>query len=183
MPSSSSSLSSLDDVSMHGMSEYSRARCGVYADLWYHGWTITSGHQFGGDYLLYTTLPSFVHSSYIVHVLPSWEHGLTTVDMVAMTRLANLVNKSILLAAIIPHHGTHDDPFFAHMHTTFAAPTSPSSSLLSSLSSSPPPSVSRRSATHPFPHLRVAYITIQWDQTTSNDTLTTNHNHTGATTT
>lgn len=79
-----------------GRSAHQTLRDLVFRDLWEQGYYLTSAQKYGGDFLVYSDLPSRTHSSYIAIVLP-WEQPKSS--LVSLARVASKVKKSILLCS------------------------------------------------------------------------------------
>jgi tRNA-splicing endonuclease subunit Sen34 len=69
----------------------------VFRDLWEKGFYLTTGLKYGGDFLVYSYLPSETHSSHIAIVLP-WKQPSNT--SVSLARVANKVKKNVLLCSV-----------------------------------------------------------------------------------
>lgn len=76
-----------------------RTRLFVYKDLWNHGYYLTDGTKFGGDFLAYLGDPVIFHARYIV-VCREGAGGQKgrPQDLVALSRLGTCVRKVVLLA-------------------------------------------------------------------------------------
>lgn len=76
-----------------------RTRLFVYKDLWNHGYYLTDGTKFGGDFLAYLGDPVIFHARYIV-VCREGAGGqeCRPQDLVALSRLGTCVRKVVLLA-------------------------------------------------------------------------------------
>lgn len=68
----------------------------VFKDLWEHGFFLTSGLKYGGDFLVYEEDPSRRHSLYIALIVP-WKQTITS--LVALARIATQVKKKVLLCS------------------------------------------------------------------------------------
>jgi tRNA-intron lyase len=75
------------------------SRCAVFTDLWRRGFFISTGLQFGGDFLVYHGDPNLFHSSFIV-VVANVDQMLLMLDFVSLTRLGTAVNKNVLIAGV-----------------------------------------------------------------------------------
>lgn len=78
-----------------------KCRLFTYKDLWNHGYFITDGAKFGGDFLVYLGDPVMVHARYIVicrenAVEEGWRGRKQ--DLVALCRLGTTVKKTVLVA-------------------------------------------------------------------------------------
>lgn len=62
------------------------------------GYYITSASKFGGDFAIYTTLPSESHSVSIVHVIS--DENISSDVILRYGRVACLVGKTALLAFV-----------------------------------------------------------------------------------
>ena len=71
-------------------------RNALFADLWEHGYYLTSGLKYGGDFLVYSNHPTHSHSSFIAIVL-SWKQSIHA--FVSLGRVATKVKKRILLCS------------------------------------------------------------------------------------
>lgn len=89
-----------------------RARQLVYHDLWYRGYFLTSGEQFGVAWLVYEGLPGDVHATYLVHFIFE-DHTMSPMSLLGLLRVGVQVNKTLVLAVISsdsskPHYVTID---------------------------------------------------------------------------
>ncbi|XP_068683959.1 tRNA-splicing endonuclease subunit Sen34-like [Montipora foliosa] len=76
-----------------------RLRYKVFADLWEKGFYLTSGVNFGGDFLAYPGDPSRYHSFYVVIIIP-WERKITPFEIISAGRLGASVKKTALLCSM-----------------------------------------------------------------------------------
>ena len=78
----------------------------VFADLHSRGFTVTSGVQYGGDFLLYDGDPSECHAHSVVRVLRDAVQGsaaalpLSAMDVLTMARVASGARKSVVVASV-----------------------------------------------------------------------------------
>ena len=71
----------------------------IFCDLWHKGFYITDGNKFGGDFLAYPGDPIMFHAKYIVICSDETEiEGISETELVAKSRLATSVKKTVLLA-------------------------------------------------------------------------------------
>ena len=77
-------------------SEDDQLKHAVFQDLWQHGYFLTSGLKYGGDFLVYHAHPSCTHSSYIALVLP-WKQPIN--NLVSLGRVGAKVKKNVLLCS------------------------------------------------------------------------------------
>lgn len=71
----------------------------MYNDLWNKGYFVTSGHKFGGDFLLYLGDPFIFHALYIVRCIENLNEKIHPTEIVAFGRLASSVKKKAVLAS------------------------------------------------------------------------------------
>ena len=76
-----------------------KLRYRVFLDLWEKGYYLTSGVNFGGDFLAYPGDPMRYHSFYIVIVVP-WGKRITPFEMISAGRLGATVKKTALLCSV-----------------------------------------------------------------------------------
>ena len=76
-----------------------KLRYRVFLDLWEKGYYLTSGVNFGGDFLAYPGDPMRYHSFYIVIVVP-WGKRITPFEMISAGRLGASVKKTALLCSV-----------------------------------------------------------------------------------
>ena len=76
-----------------------KLRYRVFSDLWEKGYYLTSGVNFGGDFLAYPGDPMRYHSFYIVIIIP-WRKRITPFDMISAGRLGASVKKTALLCSV-----------------------------------------------------------------------------------
>ncbi|KAJ1525625.1 hypothetical protein ONE63_008844 [Megalurothrips usitatus] len=70
----------------------------TFKDLWNRGFYISSGHKFGGDFLVYPGDPVKFHSQFIV-LCVSHSKVLTVHELVSFGRIGSSVRKSFVLAS------------------------------------------------------------------------------------
>lgn len=71
----------------------------VFLDLWEKGYYLTSGVNFGGDFLAYPGDPVRYHSFYIVVIIP-WGKKITPFEIISAGRLGASVKKTALLCSV-----------------------------------------------------------------------------------
>ena len=71
----------------------------VFLDLWEKGYYLTSGVNFGGDFLAYPGNPMRYHSFYIVIIVP-WGERITPFEIISAGRLGASVKKTALLCSL-----------------------------------------------------------------------------------
>ena len=76
-----------------------KLRYRVFLDLWERGYYLTSGVNFGGDFLAYPGDPMRYHSFYIVIIVP-WGKRITPFEMISAGRLGASVKKTALLCSV-----------------------------------------------------------------------------------
>lgn len=75
------------------------ARYQVYSKLRQAGWTVRSGLQYGGDFLLYRGAPGQEHAPYVVIVQDADRGGLTGMMVAGLVRAAAGARKQMVLAS------------------------------------------------------------------------------------
>ncbi|VBB28235.1 unnamed protein product [Acanthocheilonema viteae] len=78
-----------------------RIRLNTFRDLWRRGYYLTCGLKFGCDYLAYESAPGEDHSKWLVKCVNS-QDALSSLDLIALSRLSSQVKKHILLAVVSP---------------------------------------------------------------------------------
>ena len=76
-----------------------KLRYQVFLDLWERGYYLTSGVNFGGDFLAYPGDPMRYHSFYIVIIIP-WGKRITPFEIISAGRLGASVKKTSLLCSV-----------------------------------------------------------------------------------
>ena len=71
----------------------------VFVDLWERGYYLTSGVNFGGDFLAYPGDPIRYHSFFIVIIVP-WGKKITPFEIISAGRLGASVKKTALLCSV-----------------------------------------------------------------------------------
>ncbi|XP_012262301.2 tRNA-splicing endonuclease subunit Sen34 [Athalia rosae] len=71
----------------------------VYKDLWEHGFHVTSGEKFGGDFLVYPGDPMMYHSQFIVSCIDRQEM-IPTLELIAHSRVGCNVRKTQVYATL-----------------------------------------------------------------------------------
>lgn len=79
-----------------GRSEHQILRDSIFSNLWEHGYYLTSGLKYGGDFLVYPDVPTHTHSTYIALVL-AWKQTINC--LASLGRVATKVKKKILLCS------------------------------------------------------------------------------------
>ncbi|CAG9539805.1 unnamed protein product [Cercopithifilaria johnstoni] len=78
-----------------------RIRLNTFRDLWRRGYYLTCGLKFGCDYLAYESAPGEDHSKWLVKCVDS-QDALSSLDLIALSRLSSQVKKHVLLAVVSP---------------------------------------------------------------------------------
>ncbi|VDO44989.1 unnamed protein product [Onchocerca flexuosa] len=78
-----------------------RIRLNTFRDLWRRGYYLTCGLKFGCDYLAYESVPGEDHSKWLVKCVDS-QDALSSLDLIALSRLSSQVKKHVLLAIVSP---------------------------------------------------------------------------------
>ncbi|EJD74500.1 hypothetical protein LOAG_18189 [Loa loa] len=78
-----------------------RIRLNTFRDLWRRGYYLTCGLKFGCDYLAYESIPGEDHSKWLVKCVDS-QDALSSLDLIALSRLSSQVKKHVLLAIVSP---------------------------------------------------------------------------------
>ena len=76
-----------------------KLRYQVFVDLWEKGYYLTSGVNFGGDFLAYPGDPIRYHSFFIVIIVP-WGKKITPFEIISAGRLGASVKKTALLCSV-----------------------------------------------------------------------------------
>lgn len=76
-----------------------KLRYQVFVDLWEKGYYLTSGINFGGDFLAYPGDPIRYHSFFIVIIVP-WGKKITPFEIISAGRLGASVKKTALLCSV-----------------------------------------------------------------------------------
>ena len=76
----------------------------VFVDLWERGYYLTSGVNFGGDFLAYPGDPIRYHSFFIVIIVP-WGKKITPFEIISAGRLGASVKKTALLCSVSDETG------------------------------------------------------------------------------
>lgn len=76
----------------------------VFVDLWEKGYYLTSGINFGGDFLAYPGDPIRYHSFFIVIIVP-WGKKITPFEIISAGRLGASVKKTALLCSVSDETG------------------------------------------------------------------------------
>ena len=76
-----------------------KLRYQVFVDLWEKGYYLTSGINFGGDFLAYPGDPIRYHSFFIVIIVP-WGKKTTPFEIISAGRLGASVKKTALLCSV-----------------------------------------------------------------------------------
>ena len=76
----------------------------VFVDLWERGYYLTSGVNFGGDFLAYPGDPIRYHSFFIVIIIP-WGKKITPFEIISAGRLGASVKKTALLCSVSDETG------------------------------------------------------------------------------
>lgn len=76
----------------------------VFVDLWEKGYYLTSGVNFGGDFLAYPGDPIRYHSFFIVIIVP-WGKKITPFEIISAGRLGASVKKTALLCSVSDETG------------------------------------------------------------------------------
>jgi len=79
----------------------------VFSTLWSHGYFLTTGFKFGGDFLCYGEHPMSCHAIAIVHVLTPERPELRRVERSCFGRLATAARKLAILASTNPDGELH----------------------------------------------------------------------------
>ncbi|XP_052122093.1 tRNA-splicing endonuclease subunit Sen34 isoform X2 [Frankliniella occidentalis] len=79
--------------------EEERTRYLTFKDLWTKGFYITTGHKFGGDFLVYPGDPVKFHSHFIV-VCVSYTNSMSVHQLISYGRLGSSVRKTVVLASL-----------------------------------------------------------------------------------
>uniref|UniRef100_A0A7R9TWK4 tRNA-intron lyase n=1 Tax=Prasinoderma coloniale TaxID=156133 RepID=A0A7R9TWK4_9VIRI len=69
------------------------------------GWMARPGLQFGADMVLYRRHPEYVHSDYAAIVLPPGKHEVPFLEMQAIGRMCEQVNKGVIYAYVSATEG------------------------------------------------------------------------------
>ena len=81
-----------------------KLRYHVFVDLWEKGYYLTSGINFGGDFLAYPGDPIRYHSFFIVIIVP-WGKKITPFEIISAGRLGASVKKTALLCSVSDETG------------------------------------------------------------------------------
>ena len=81
-----------------------KLRYQVFVDLWEKGYYLTSGVNFGGDFLAYPGDPIRYHSFFIVIIVP-WGKKITPFEIISAGRLGASVKKTALLCSVSDETG------------------------------------------------------------------------------
>ena len=81
-----------------------KLRYQVFVDLWEKGYYLTSGINFGGDFLAYPGDPIRYHSFFIVIIVP-WGKKITPFEIISAGRLGASVKKTALLCSVSDETG------------------------------------------------------------------------------
>lgn len=68
----------------------------VFKELWKHDFFVTTGQNFGGDFLAYPGDPLYYHASHIIHIAEDGE--IEPLSFIGKQRLTVTVNKIFLVA-------------------------------------------------------------------------------------